>query len=279
MQHPIQILSSSAFMGHDPTHQPASNQSVFKGKIRLTTNPEERAIACYIKPLPDCIHKGAQLVTNRELLNEALGYTLAHRSGHAVPAHAGIIALDQQQIPSQTLRRVKRMTPRTKPQNDYLAWFSADMKSPSLLENAGSDPTLPQMREIVDQLTQHKQTSSVVAFDEWMENTDRNLGNLLVCGKDLVLIDHGYLLRGQWQPSQLKRPKRARNVLRELICHFRPDWRPSQKASWRKLQTAWSANKTRSFAQIVLNDFLEKENTEQVIAFLEQRLQQRPNLV
>lgn len=266
MHHQIQILSGNAFAGCLPVSPIISTRPIFKGNLTIGGS----TITCYIKPLPDYIRQAGRLVSNREILNEALGYTLASRTGHAVPEQAGIIALDQHQIPTPALQRVQRLTPVDHPQQDYLAWFSADLKAPSLLENLGQATDHKQVKALVQRLAQHKQIPSIVALDDWMENTDRNLGNLLICGCKLALIDHGNLFRGRWEPARLKRRTQARNVIRELIHTVKPRWRVDRVAQL-SLSVAWKL-RGRAAAREVLTEFLDARDTGQVIDFLEWRL-------
>lgn len=78
-----------------------------------------------------------------------------------------------------------------------LWWYSSRMQgSPDLTRRFGITAGLPpaaaerQLRMLVEWLSSCPAFPSIVAWDEWANNRDRNLGNLLVNGDDLVLIDH-----------------------------------------------------------------------------------------
>lgn len=277
----IPTLSSNAFAGQLRDPHPHGISPIFRGRIELNAE----TIRCYIKPLPDYITvAGGVVTTNRELLNEALGYTIAKAAGFSVASNAGIIMLTPDQIPPATLAHLREITPPSKPQDDYLAWFSEDMQQPSLLRRI--DRSLPQpllnrqLAHVAKKLAKNSESAAIVSFDEWTENSDRNLGNLLERADGrLSLIDHGWLFRSPvWSPMGLgANPIRLRNVLRELIDSHEPSWseKPATKSArllaYTNLAAAWR-NQGATAAQAVLAEFLEAIDQNAIMSFLSDRL-------
>lgn len=277
----IQTLSSDAFAGQLPAPTSTGVSPIFRGKIKLG----EESLRCYIKPLPDHYElPGGHLRENREILNEALGYTVAKHAGHPVAEHAGIIMLNLEQIPDRTRQHLQKITPRSQPQSDYLAWFSQDMQQPSLLKRIDVSAPEPlrnrQLRHLAAKLAKHPDTPGIVTLDEWTENSDRNLGNLLERPDGMLsLIDHGWLFRSPlWSPDALyANPAALRNVVRELIDENVGAW--SEKApiksarlmAYNNLVSAWRARGAEA-ARTVLEEFLDAAESNLVMSFLSDRL-------
>lgn len=276
----ILTLNSDAFSGSLPAPASTGISPIFRGKINIDSN----SIRCYIKPLPDHIKKGAEVVDNRELVSEALGYVLAKRAGHAVPEQAGIIMLTAEQIPRSTLLKLQENTPDTHPQNDYLAWFSQDMQYPSLLKryiiDAPEHLLDQQAKRLFTRLAASPEAPSIITFDEWTENSDRNPGNLIeIDGGRVALIDHGRLFRyPTWSPSQLETSGLpVCNVLRGWIDTHTPNWsertriKSARVMAYNNLAATWRTDGAIAAKQ-VLENFLNDEEVEQVISFLASRL-------
>lgn len=75
---------------------------------------------------------------------------------------------------------------------------SADLEYPNALRQFKFDPAAPDEAalEVLRQaVTSWSRLKEVAAFDEWIHNRDRNLGNLLYAGPDeFAIIDHGKAL-------------------------------------------------------------------------------------
>ena len=277
----IPTLSSKAFAGQLPSPASKGISPIFRGKIKI----DGSSIHCYIKPLPDFIEVGGAIKDNREIVSEALGYILAKKAGHSVPENAGIICLRVDQIPADVMQQLQQVTPKAAPQNDYLAWFSQDMQHPSLLKRhiSGAPDHLKelQLRRLAERLANHPQTPSLVTFDEWTENSDRNLGNLLeAVDGALSLIDHGRLFRLPiWEPVKLSTSGLPmRNVIRELVDAYTPHWsertptKSGRAMAYNKLAVTWKAEGAAA-ARKVLVDFLDDQEADIVVDFLAARLE------
>ncbi|SEQ90522.1 hypothetical protein SAMN04244573_02492 [Azotobacter beijerinckii] len=276
----IQVLGSSAYTGELRSPQSRGISPLFRGKISVG----EASLRCYIKPMPDTVKLGKQVVENREVLSEALGYTLAKAANYAVPDAAGIIMLKREQIPESVLEHLNAITPGGL-QQDYLAWFSQDMQHPSLLKRHIDDaPDFLkdlQLKRLAVRLAAHPETPAIVTFDEWTENSDRNLGNLLESadGK-LTLIDHGRLFRLPiWQAATLSTSGLPlSNVIRELVDACTPHWsnktptKAARAMAYNSLAGTWRKD-GQAAARQVLEEFLDSSDVTHVIAFLESRLE------
>lgn len=279
----IPILSSKAFGGQLSTPRSTGISPIFRGKIKV----DDVSLRCYIKPLPDqIIAPGGRVVDNREVLSEALGFTLAKNAGLATPDNAGIIMLESEQIPDQVLAQLRSITPGNVPQKDYLAWFSQDMLHPSLLKNhipdAPDSMRHAALARLALSLSKNTSTATIVTFDEWSENSDRNLGNLLgTADGGMILIDHGRLFRyPSWDPSALvASPLGIQNVIRDLVDSFVPHWSektPTKSArllAYNNLAVTWRS-KGETAAKDVLAEFLDDTEISQVLDFLSGRLDQ-----
>lgn len=279
----IQTLNSSAFAGQLRDPHSTGISPIFRGRI----NVGDDSVRCYIKPFSDMVRDPRGKVSdNMEGISEALGYTLAKAAGFQTASVAGFILLKSEQIPPSVIRHLERDMPGASLQDDFLAWFSEDMKQPSLLKNYIPDG-LPALREkalkrLALDLSGHPSAPSIVTFDEWTENSDRNLGNILgsVSG-NMVLIDHGRIFRLPcWTAGELAAsPFPIRNVLKELIDTFTPHWstripvKSARGMMYHNLAAMWRSQ-GEAAAKELLDDFLKASEVSKVLDFLRDRLEQ-----
>jgi hypothetical protein len=278
----VEFLDSDAFLGPLGDAAMHGENAIFRGRIEVGS----RNVRCYIKPFAATIRSPSGVsLTNNSVIGEALGYTLAKASGLAVADTAGVIILRSYQIPENVLRKLLSQPSGSAPPAEYVAWFSEDMKHPALLAECPSDaPELMQIRNrsrVAADLADNKAIPAVVSFDEWTENNDRHLGNLLGGPSGgLILIDHGRLFRTpSWTPASLNLdPLVARNALQELIDGIVPSWstrtpiRSARKLAYKAFSVAWKADGRRK-AESVLTEFLPPSEVTQVLEFLAARLE------
>lgn len=136
------------------------------------------------------------------LANEVTGYVIAKHCGLPVPQHAGLINTMPQQFGDDT--------------NQYENWAfvvsSLDGATPGSfyeVEDIKSCTTLMNLVAGWDKV------SDAIAFDDWVANEDRHLGNIMVAGENRIyLFDHSNLpITLNWQASQLDPTHIAKNVL------------------------------------------------------------------
>lgn len=99
-----------------------------------------------------------------------------------------------------------------------LCFASADVKHPNVsfqMEEANQEA----QAKLMEDLKNWQGISSVVAFDTWVANVDRNGGNLLVAGKaEFWLIDHGHCLTGcDWAPRDFVADKIYLNKIADWL--------------------------------------------------------------
>lgn len=176
----------------------------------MVPSGDNNPIHAYIKPANDVILCPAtgNTVDNRAVQAEAIGYALASAMGFSVPPTAGVIVLEKNQLPADILRAIRSM-PGADSQEDYLCWFSQDASQNSLKQRV-LDTTLPEnilkkrLKGIADDLLKDPDTPRVIAFDDWLANSDRNLGNLLSAPDGMALIDHERIFDyPNWTPGAL----------------------------------------------------------------------------
>lgn len=226
----IHTLKSNAFAGVLTPPKVTGLGPIFRAKIRVAGE----SLRCYVKPLPDFIdcplHHAP--VTNQEMVNEALGYVLAKACGFAVPDAAGIILLDQARIPDTALVELRKLG-RGKLQDNYFCWFTKDMAFPNLVQRHMGGIKVPFMEQrrikrIAKSLVAAKETAKIIAFDDWLLNSDRHPGNLLDGSQGLILIDQGRILMyPNWVPGGLGSVGHGQvfvNRLRNFIDAHEPHW-------------------------------------------------------
>lgn len=117
----------------------------------------------------------------KALANEVTGYLIAKGSNLPIPSYAGII-----RAPNFIFNDTS---------NDYsdicFIVSSVPGQNPGSLYEMGM---IKECKVLMNIVAGWAKVSETIAFDDWVANEDRNLGNILVVGKnDIHLIDHGNL--------------------------------------------------------------------------------------
>lgn len=279
----IHLLTHEQWRGQLPAPTHTGVSALFKA--RLVANGESRR--CFIKPLPDMIQHQGRVTDNQEIVSEALGYALAKSCDLPVPDTAGVILLPRSYIPAPALQRADALTPGSQRQEEFLAWFSEDMRYPNLIQHHLTGVTAQDLQErlvrrISHQLTEHEQAPALASFDEWTLNTDRNAGNLLQGpGGQLILIDHGRLfIDPSWLPHQLGAyPRTSRNRVVDCIEITTPGWNkrlPTQSQrhlAYNGFNVSFREKGEAAARQVLTRLMMEEPDIEHVIGFLASRLQ------
>ncbi|WP_156804540.1 hypothetical protein [Gallaecimonas xiamenensis] len=277
----IALLGPNSFRGVLTAPKANGISPLIRGKINIGGDD----VRCYIKPQPDeimCPSKKA-FVDNMEIVNEALGFVLAKSFGFYTPDIAGIIILNREQIPRETVEQVDRVS--SKKQDRFICWFSKDMNYPNLsqsrIENVNFKPLENLLiKRLADDLKRHDDTINIIAFDDWLLNSDRHLGNLLDGpANSIFLIDHGRILNyPNWSASEIfSLPPKTVNRLENFIENFHSGWK-NQLPNKSKRQMAISRFKLlfeesgKKAAREVLSEFVNDEDVEVVVKYLESRL-------
>jgi hypothetical protein len=115
------------------------------------------------------------------LINEVCGYVLAESAGLSVPENPLLITLPMDRLVEIHGSRARRLSVGP----EVAVW--ATQRVPGL-------QLPPGMEQAADVLRPWKSLPELIAFDTWVQNADRNEGNLIRRGRnDIVLIDHGHL--------------------------------------------------------------------------------------
>lgn len=273
----IQILKADAFGGALRAPKSRGAGAIFRAKIRVG----EDSLRCYVKPLTDQIRcpTTGKVVANYELINEALGYVLAKACGLSVASNAGIILLDREQVPQSLLDELDRSACGFR-QETFFCWFTEDMEFPSLKQRHLGDAQLTsfndrRLRRLSSELAKSPDSPKVIAFDGWLMNSDRNVGNLLAGPKRLTLIDHGRILNfPNWTPGTVGTfPEPCINKLQFLIELHDPHWSgmlPNSSArvmAYNGFAVSFRQDGENA-ARAVLSEFFEQVDTDAVIQLL-----------
>lgn len=255
---------------------------MFRAKIRV----EGASVRCYVKPLPDLIDCPVKLqpVANQEVVSEALGYVLAKACSLRVPDIAGIILLEREQIPESALAGLRDLG-RGRLQPNYFCWFTKDMAYPNLVQKHLQGVQLDFLRErrlrrLVKHLAEAADSPKVIAFDDWLFNSDRHPGNLLADTGGLMVIDHGrILIYPNWQPGSLGAlgpGHRPGNRLRNFIDSYEPNWSAKlpKKSEMIMAYNAFAVSfreHGESAARTVLAEFFDSFDIDAIIQLLHKR--------
>jgi len=244
---PIRILNSQAFQGWEGS--PSEGQSALSFYAKLTLEGFDEPQSCFIKAYPatqQVIGQNNQRVQvdDKSLANELIGYVLAKNTGFDVPDVAGLIKLNKSQLPD---------TPLWLNNESWMCWFTSRLNYPSLSTSHLRQGNLSTgKRNLCNELRASKETPDIVAFDEWVANTDRNPGNLLKKedGK-YALIDHGELFGGRiWTPIRLNHlTKNPLNKLVEFVGH-----EFSENLNFKSSRVAASRKINKQFTQTYNNN-------------------------
>lgn len=135
------------------------------------------------------------------LLNEITGYILARHSQLPVPLRAGLIKLNPDAFQDSSMF------------GDW-AFVISEIGgvTPGSYFNSGA---LKECKTLMDLVASWSKVCDTIAFDDWIANEDRNLGNLVVAGRDnIYLIDHSnipFVLN--WTAQMLDPHKESKNAL------------------------------------------------------------------
>lgn len=140
------------------------------------------------------------------LSNEVTGYILARSVGVPVPTKAGLARL-----PSSILDGL--------PGENYspYAFVVAEASGESLVASFKARD-LKAYKPLHDLLLSWSGFANAIAFDDWVANPDRNLGNVLVVGpENIVLIDHSDMpVSPNWEAKDLDPSLDTSNKLIEI---------------------------------------------------------------
>ncbi|MBE9640973.1 HipA family kinase [Salipiger mangrovisoli] len=166
----------------------------------------------------------------QQLANELLVFVLAKAAGMPIPD--ACIGVAQPSV----------LTPQKAPttaEGHGIFFISTDMMAPNLAQVLTAEATFDAQKVVLDKLADWDRLGELYAFDSWVANIDRHMGNILLGpGSDIWLIDHGHSLTGPtWEPSGLDAAGAFENRLGDwLTQHVRQD----RKANYVRSVAAFS---------------------------------------
>lgn len=203
---PVELLNEKDYLSYLEAVDVPGQESIHIARVKFGDGEAKRA---YVKFYPR---------QGRGLFNEVTGHLLAESLGMKVPRKVAILFVPKEAVPSPPSWM------ETNAEDSYPAWCCEDVASPAIKfffrlgdVNSSAGAVYALIRE---ELERSKQVPAIVAFDDWVANVDRNVGNLLRLGKgDYVLIDHGQILGGRyWGCRTLQDVDRKfPNILRQLL--------------------------------------------------------------
>ena len=130
--------------------------------------------------------------TNRGLVNEAVGYLLAKACGLPVAPHAFVIDVSGQRL----LEAHASLRGSINAAHSYPCWATSAVDGAQAKQNHGL---------VIDTLRKWSLLPKMLAFDDWVANSDRTAANIVCTGKqNLTLIDHGHIGGSlYWMPDLL----------------------------------------------------------------------------
>jgi hypothetical protein len=148
-------------------------------------------------------------INNLSLVNEITGYLISRAAGLPIAKHAGIINAPNYVFGDSS----------NKYENFCFIVSSVPGDNPGSLYNMGM---INNCKTLMDIVAGWSKVSDTIAFDDWVANQDRHLGNILVEGKNKVfLIDHGNLpVKLQWACSDLNINLQSVNVLENNLWNL-----------------------------------------------------------
>ena len=140
------------------------------------------------------------------LVNEVTGYIIAKHLDLPVPSFAGLIHTSANQFDNTPTRY-----------NDWAFVVSSlEGATPGSFYDVKD---MPSCKTLMNLVAGWDKVTDAIAFDDWVANEDRHLGNIMVAGKNRIyLFDHSNLpITLNWQAQQLDPNYIAKNVLSENL--------------------------------------------------------------
>lgn len=159
--------------------------------------PDGQKRQCFVKIFH--LHEGIGV------FNEILGYLLTKFEGLPVASKAGILILPEQlkKEIGKPVASVAFVTSRIEGKTPSSFYKIKDMLN---------------FKALYDVLGSWEKLHQTIAFDEWVANQDRNLGNVVISNKSVTLIDHSNMpVSLNWTSAMLDTTLSPRNVLGEVF--------------------------------------------------------------
>lgn len=147
------------------------------------------------------------------------------------------------------------------------AFATVDAQSPSFRQYLQQNSINEQA--IIAILKKWTDFVSAATFDEFIGNTDRNIGNLLFDGKSITLIDHGFAIK---ETHRYDMPN-FQNMLFEIVKNENELAKTRyKKSAYAKLQSYGKIPFNMLAAKTLATEYIDDDSINNVINFLRERI-------
>lgn len=179
----IEMIEQDGYLSTLKEMSPTSGGISAKTYLAEVEWPNGEVIESFVKLFP---------VNTRikEIINESFGFLLAKSARLRQTTRAALIKLDVSEFPIDT------KTDSFAAANGFVyGWVTASLGGKDLKKmylNNPPDIAANEAQQIMSLLGAWPNFKALVAFDDWVGNIDRNIGNLIFINKDDIgVIDHG----------------------------------------------------------------------------------------
>lgn len=181
----IEIIESDCYLETLKQMSPTSGGISAKTFLATVQWPNGEVMDSYVKLFP-------QNVRTKEIINESFGFLLANTVNLRQSQRAALIKLDVNDFQIDTSSDPFALA------NGYVyGWVTSSLGGDNLKKIFLKNPpafTPVEAQKLMNLLSSWPSFSSLIAFDDWIGNIDRNIGNLIFVNKnDIAIIDHGRL--------------------------------------------------------------------------------------
>lgn len=181
----IEIIESDCYLDTLKTMSPTSGGVSAKTFLATVQWPDGEVMDSYVKLFPADVR-------TKELINESFGFLLAKTVNLRQSQRAALIKLAVDDFKIDTSKDAFALD------NGYVyGWVTSSLGGDNLKKMLLKNPpaiTQVEAENLMTLLSNWTNFSSLIAFDDWIGNIDRNIGNLIFINKDdIAIIDHGRL--------------------------------------------------------------------------------------
>ena len=215
-----------------------------------------------------------KLLGPKTLVNELLSTLLGQASGLPIP-NGFLVTVTAEDYPESEFLKGQRL-------ESTLAYGSTNADAPSLarrytVDNQDEDGAFDVLFSIWDGWQE------AVVFDEWIANSDRHPGNLLIGAKNTIwLIDHSHAFKGpMWHRSDLQPASYTKNL---LAIHIERKMTASAKLKLKGVISSQATTYKSLQMDVIINDskagiFLGDEDVNALTKFIKERIEKLPDLL
>lgn len=182
----IEIIESDGYLDTLKQMSPTSGGISARTYLATVQWPDGQVIDSYVKLFPADVRI-------KELINESFGFLLAGTVNLPQSNRAALIKLDVNEFSIDTSN-----DPFASDNGFVYGWVTSSLGGDNLrktfLKNYPNHVTNDEAQKLMIFLNDWSQFPNLIAFDDWIGNIDRNIGNLIFINKNNVaIIDHGRL--------------------------------------------------------------------------------------